>query len=67
MLNNRPRNRYNYLTSNEVFVNAINKGVVAFMTLIHQKVISILCIVFTLNLIAQGDIISQEYYEGKAL
>lgn len=32
ILNNRPRKRYNYLTPNEVFVNAINnKGVVAFM------------------------------------
>ncbi|VAW12036.1 hypothetical protein MNBD_BACTEROID03-1535, partial [hydrothermal vent metagenome] len=33
ILNNRPRKRYGYLTSNEVFVNAINNnGVVAFMT-----------------------------------
>ncbi len=33
ILNNRPRKRYNYLTPNEVFVNAINNnGVVAFMT-----------------------------------
>lgn len=33
ILNNRPRKRYNYLTPNEVFVNAINNnGIVAFMT-----------------------------------
>jgi len=33
ILNNRPRKRYNYLTPNEVFVNAINNnGSVAFMT-----------------------------------
>ena len=33
ILNNRPRKRYNYLTPNEVFVNAINNnGVVAFMS-----------------------------------
>jgi len=32
-LNNRPRKRYNYLTPDEVFVNAINNdGIVAFMT-----------------------------------
>ncbi len=33
ILNNRPRKRYNYLTPNEVFVNAINNnGIVAFIT-----------------------------------
>ncbi len=33
ILNNRPRKRYNYLTPNEVLVNAINNnGLVAFMT-----------------------------------
>lgn len=33
IVNNRPRKRYNYLTPNEVFVNAINNnGIVAFMT-----------------------------------
>jgi IS30 family transposase len=33
ILNNRPRKRYNYLTPNEVFTNAINnKGIVSFMT-----------------------------------
>ncbi len=33
ILNNSPRKRYNYLTPNEVFVNAINNnGIVVFMT-----------------------------------
>jgi len=33
ILNNRPRKRYNYLTPNEVFANAINNnGIVAFIT-----------------------------------
>jgi IS30 family transposase len=33
ILNNRPTKRCNYLTPNEVFVNAINNnGIVAFMT-----------------------------------